>query len=78
MTLDEALAKEVTVNCQCCQGMSLQGRKEGEPGYCPSCNGGTYIKVSLYSRLTNEQRVKILEDEVMRLRPDLAMKYINR
>ena len=43
ITEAEALVEQgdqiASVNCMCCQGHSLEGKKEGQPGYCPSCHG---------------------------------------
>lgn len=74
-TLDELLSETVEVNCSFCQGHSLPGVKKGHPGHCPVCGGRTFVDVPLYQRLTDAQRVEVLEAEVMRLRPDLAVKY---
>jgi hypothetical protein len=75
-TLDELLAeKHDDVNCLYCQGHSLPGVKAGEPGHCPVCNGRAYVTKSTYELLTDKERVDVLEAEVMRLRPDLKVRY---
>lgn len=76
--LDDLLAATVQKSCECCQGHSMPGRKQGEPGYCPSCGGTLYVQISRYASLTDAQRVGVLEREVLRLRPDLAAKYGKR
>ena len=73
-TLDQLLNESVEINCSCCQGMSLHGRK-GKPGYCPECKGVATVLRNAYAMLTDAQRVEVLEAEVMRLRPDLREKY---
>jgi hypothetical protein len=77
-TLDELLNTFVQKNCSSCQGMSIPGRKEGENGFCPSCDGKAYITISKYAAMTDQDRVDVLETELMRLRPDLAQKYGKR
>lgn len=74
-TLDELLTEGAWVNCQHCQGHSLPGREQGQPGYCSSCRGMGEIWKSDYALLTDAQRVEVLEQEVLRLRPDLAQQY---
>lgn len=74
-SLDDLLAETVEVNCQTCQGNSLPGVPKNHPGYCSVCHGRAYVGMSAYARLTDAERVRVLEREVMRLRPDLAAKH---
>ncbi len=70
-TLDELLAEMVEVNCQRCQG---HGSSMPGHGYCAACKGEAYVQKPRYFLLSDAQRVLVLEEEVMRLRPDLAAK----
>lgn len=74
-SLDALLEEVVEINCQTCQGHSLPGARPDEHGHCPTCDGTTFVRVSRYALLTDEQRVEVLEREVLRLRPDLAAQY---
>ncbi len=57
--------KTISVNCMCCQGHSMPGREEGEPGYCPSCDGTTYIKDTAWKRWSWERKIDYWQARAM-------------
>ena len=71
--LDQALNDIKTVDCSVCQGHSFPDPTHH--AYCKVCQGTGTVQKSQYEMVTDAERVKLLEDEVMRLRPDLRAKY---
>jgi hypothetical protein len=46
-----------SINCMCCQGHSLPGAKEGQPGHCGECLGCSYVDVVAWKSWPLEKKL---------------------